>query len=67
MPKGQMCPADVIGDAARIAKIATSEIEEMDYKQPTKVKSGRAEAKGRAELMTAGERGAAAKKTAAGR
>lgn len=45
MPKGpqvQKRPADVIGSAVMVAKIATGEIEDTGYKQPAKVKSGKA-------------------------
>ena len=66
-PQGQKRPADVIGNAVHIAKIATGEIEETGYKQPAKAKSGRAGAKARAESMTAEERSEVAKKAAAAR
>lgn len=66
-PQGQKRPADVIGNAVHIAKIATGEIEETGYKQPAKVRSGQAGAKARAEKLTAEERSAVAKKAAAGR
>ena len=66
-PQGQKRPADVIGNAVMIAKIATGEIEETGYKRPAKAKSGRAGAKARAESMTAEERSDVAKKAAAAR
>ena len=66
-PQGQRRPADVIGNAVHIAKIATGEIEESGYQQPAKAKSGRAGAKARAESMTAEERSEVAKKAAAAR
>lgn len=66
-PQGQKRPADVIGNAVHIAKIATGEIEDTSYAQPAKVRSGKAGAKARAESMTADERSAVAKKAAAGR
>lgn len=66
-PQGQKRPADVIGNAVTVAKIATGEEEEAGYKQPAKVKSGRAGAKARFDSLTESERSAAAKKAAAGR
>lgn len=66
-PQGQKRPADVIGAATMVAKIATGEITEK-LKQPSgKVRSGKAGAKARAESMTAEERSAVAKKAAAKR
>ena len=50
-PQGQKRPADVIGNAVHVAKIATGEIADTTYKQPNKVKSGRAGAKARAETL----------------
>lgn len=66
-PQGQKRPADVIGNAVHIARIATGEIEETGYKQPAKARSGKAGAKARAEKLTAEERTAIAKKAAGGR
>ena len=66
-PQGQKRPADVIGNAVHVAKIATGEIEETTYKQPNKVKSGRAGAKARAEALSPEDRSAIAKKAAAAR
>ena len=66
-PQGQKRPADVIGNAVLIAKIATGEIQDTGYKQPAKAKSGRAGARARAELLTAEERSEIARKAAAGR
>lgn len=63
-PQGQKRPADVIGNAVHIAKIATGEVEETSYKQPAKVRSGKAGAKARAESMTAEGRRDVAKKAA---
>ena len=39
-PQGQRRPADVVGCAVHVAKIATGEIEDTKPKQPAKVKSG---------------------------
>ena len=41
-PQGQKRPADVIGNAVLIAKIATGEAEDTRYEQPAKARSGRA-------------------------
>jgi hypothetical protein len=60
-PQGQQRPADIIGNAVHIAKIATGEIEETSLKQPAKRKSGLAGAKARAEKLTAEERSEIAK------
>ena len=40
-PKGERRPADVVGCAVKVAKIATGEIEDEGYEQPNKVKGGR--------------------------
>ena len=66
-PQGQKRPADVIGNAVHIARIAIGEIEDATYKQPNKVKSGRAGGKARAEKLTVEERSRIASKAAAGR
>jgi hypothetical protein len=66
-PQGQKRPADVIGAAVMVAKIATGEIEEKLKEPSGKVRSGKAGAKARAEKMTPAERSAVAKKAAAKR
>ena len=44
-PKGERRPADVVGCAVTVAKIATGEIEEeLEAKQPGKVNGGKARA-----------------------
>lgn len=55
-PQGQKRPADVIGNAVHIAKIATGEEQETSLNQPAKRKSGLAGAKARQENTTADER-----------
>lgn len=55
-PRGERRPADVVGCAVRVAKIATGEIEETAYRQPAKRKGGLAGAKARAEKLTKEER-----------
>ena len=66
-PQGQKRPADVIGNAVHVAKIATGEIAESGYAQPNKAKSGRAGAKARTEALSPEDRSAIAKKAAAAR
>ena len=66
-PSGQKRPADVVGCAVTVAKIATGEIVELTVKKSGRVRSGKAGAKARAEKLTAEERRAIAKKAAAAR
>jgi len=66
-PQGQKRPADAIGNAVHIARIATGEIEETTLKQPAKRKSGLAGAEARVQNTTAEDRKATAKKAAAAR
>ena len=66
-PQGQKRPADAIGNAVHIAKIATGEIEETTLKQPAKRNSGLAGAKARVEATTAEQRREIAKTAAAAR
>ena len=63
-PQGQRRPADAIGNAVHIARIATGEIEETTLKQPAKRKSGLAGAKARQENTTADERKEIARRAA---
>ena len=65
-PQGQKRPADVIGCAITVAKIATGEIEESP-KPSGRVKSGQAGARARAKKLTPAERREIAKKAAAAR
>ena len=70
-PKGQKRPADVIGNAVRVAQIATGEAEE-EYegdagKDQAAAELGRRGGKARAERMTAEERTETARKAAAKR
>lgn len=44
-PRGEKRPADVIGNAVHVAKIATGEIEDTKQKPSAKTKSGKARAK----------------------
>ena len=66
-PSGERRPADVVGCAVTVAKIATGEIEETPVKKSGRVRSGHAGARARAESLTKEERIAIAKKAAAAR
>jgi hypothetical protein len=70
-PKGEKRPADVIGAAVMIGRIATGEIEEGappdDRKDPAAVSLGRKGGQARAAGMTAKRRKEIAKKAAAKR
>lgn len=55
-PNGQKRPADVIGNAVHIARIATGEVEDTALKHPAKRASGLAGAEARKESMTAERR-----------
>lgn len=58
-PKGEKRPADAIGNAVMIAKIATSEIDDItteDGKNAAAVALGRMGGKARAEAMSAKRR-----------
>ena len=70
-PKGEKRPADVIGAAVKVMRIATGE-EPEDYgdapaKNPAAAELGRAGGKKRAESMTPERRADIAKKAAAKR
>lgn len=66
-PQGQKRPADAIGCAVMVAKIATGEIEDDVKPSSGKVRSGKAGAAARAKSLTAEERQAIAKKAASAR
>jgi len=69
-PKGEKRPADNIGKAVMIAKIATGEIDDLttdDGKNAAAVALGRMGGKARAEGMTAKRRTEIAKKAAKSR
>ncbi|MCZ6466641.1 MAG: RNA-binding protein [Alphaproteobacteria bacterium] len=69
-PKGEKRPADVIGAAVKVMKIATGEIEEDigdDGKNKAAVELGRKGGKARAANMTPERRSEIAKKAAAKR
>ncbi len=69
-PKGEKHPADVIGNAVRVARIATGEDPEFpedDGKDKAAQAMGRKGGKARAASMTAEQRAEIAKKAAAKR
>jgi hypothetical protein len=66
-PRGEKRPADVIGAAVMVAKIATGEIEEKLELKSGRTRSGRAGAKARADKLSENERREIAKKAAAAR
>ena len=69
-PQGQKRPADVIGNAVKVMRIATGEEEEEyedDRKNSAAVALGRMGGKARAAKMTAERRSDIAKKAAAKR
>ena len=55
-PKGEKRPADVIGAAVMVGRIATGEIEEPRGKAPNRAKGGRTGGKMRAEALTPEQR-----------
>lgn len=55
-PRGENRPADVIGCAIAVAKIATGEVEEILPDKSGRVRSGQAGAKARAESLTEEQR-----------
>ncbi len=69
-PKGEKRPADAVGAAVTVAKIATGEIEETtddDGKDKAAVELGRKGGKARAEKLTPERRVEIARKAAAKR
>lgn len=64
-PRGEKRPADVIGAAVMVAKIATGEIEDTREDRSGRVRSGKAGARARAEKLSREERQEIAKKAAA--
>ena len=64
---GQKRPADVVGCAVTVARIATGEAEETTIKKSGRVRSGHAGAKARVESLTKKERREIAAKAAAAR
>jgi hypothetical protein len=69
-PKGEKRPADVIGNAVKVARIATGEEQEQlksDGKDAAAVSLGKRGGKARAEKTSAQERAEVAKKAAKAR
>lgn len=63
-PSGEKRPADVIGCAVNVARIATGEEEDAGYVSKNRRKSGVAGAKARSETLNKEERLEIAKKAA---
>ncbi|HEY5208306.1 MAG TPA: hypothetical protein VIJ42_02555 [Stellaceae bacterium] len=51
-PQGQKRPADVIGNAVKVMRIATGEEEDQPSKMPARAKGGRKGAAARAAKLT---------------
>jgi len=66
-PQGQKRPADVIGAAIRVARIATGEEEETPANDPQKSASGKLGGKNRARTLTTAQRKEIGRKAAAAR
>jgi hypothetical protein len=66
-PQGQKRPADVIGCAVTVGRIATGDVTEILTNPSGKARSGKAGAKARAEKLSQEERSAIAKRAAAQR
>jgi hypothetical protein len=66
-PKGEKRPADVIGNAVMVARIATGEIEDASGKAPNRAKGGKVGGKARAQKLSSEQRAAIARKGAATR
>jgi hypothetical protein len=66
-PKGEKRPADVIGNAVHVMRIATGEIEEDFGKAPNRAKGGRKGGKVRARSLTPQQRSEIARAAASAR
>jgi hypothetical protein len=66
-PKGEKRPADAIGNAVHVMRIATGEIEEDLGKTPKRAKGGRKGGKARARSLTAEQRSEIARAAASAR
>ena len=66
-PRGEKRPADVIGNAVHIMRIATGEAEEDMGKAPNRAKGGRKGGKARAQSLTPQQRSEIARAAAAAR
>ncbi len=63
-PKGEKRPADAVGAAVMVAKIATGEIEDETSLMPARAKGGKKGGKSRAEKLSPERRLEIAKKAA---
>jgi len=66
-PRGERRPADVVGNAIKIARIATGEEQEDRGSTPNRAKGGRKGAKVRAKRLTPQQRSEIAQAAAAAR
>ncbi len=66
-PQGQKRPADVIGNAVHVIRIATGEITEIPSKAPGRAAGGKIGGKARAKALSPEDRKAIAAKAAAAR
>lgn len=66
-PHGEKRPADVVGNAVLIGKIATGEVEEVPAVRSGRVRSGKAGGTARAKSMSEERRRRIAEKAAAAR
>ena len=66
-PQGQKRPADVIGAAVMVAKIATGEVSETLKAKSGRTRSGAAGARARSQKLSAEDRSRIAKKAASER
>jgi hypothetical protein len=64
-PKGEKRPADVIGNAVHVMRIATGEIEESRGTAPNRAKGGKAGGASRAKNLTPEQRSEIARTAAA--
>jgi hypothetical protein len=63
-PKGEKRPADVIGNAVHVMRIATGEIEDSPSKAPARAKGGKIGGRQRALNLTDEQRAQAARAAA---
>jgi hypothetical protein len=66
-PKGEKRPADVVGNAVHVMRIATGEVEDSRSKAPKRAKGGRKGGKARARSLTPQQRSEIAHAAAAAR
>jgi hypothetical protein len=66
-PKGEKRPADVIGNAVHVMRIATGEIEEPQGRAPNRAKGGSLGGKARSLRLTAEQKAEAARLAAQAR